>query len=270
MSIRNTVRAIPALMKVGVYEAVAYRAELLVWVLSTTMPLIMMALWTAVAREAPIGRFGQEDFVAYFLATFVVRQLTGAWVAWEMNFEVRQGTLGMRLLRPVHPLWAYAIENLAALPMRMVVAIPVAAIALFTVGAGKLSRDPVIWLVWCLAMMGAWLITFVANLAVGCLSLYMESSVKVMDIWLAVFFVFSGYLIPIELFPFFSNGIKVAADWLPFQYQIGFPVQLITAALDRSQALEMLARQWAWVGLLMLFTSWLWRGGLKRFAAYGG
>ena len=98
--LRKSARALPTLMKVGFLEAVAYRAELLVWVLSTTMPLIMLALWSAVARDAPVGRFGQTDFVAYFLATFIVRQLTGAWVAWQMSFEVRTGTLSMRLLRP--------------------------------------------------------------------------------------------------------------------------------------------------------------------------
>jgi len=31
-------RAVPTLMKVGFAEAVAYRAEMVVWVLATTMP----------------------------------------------------------------------------------------------------------------------------------------------------------------------------------------------------------------------------------------
>lgn len=74
----RTLRAIPTLLKVGFAEAVAYRAEMVVWLLSTNMPLVMLALWTAVARDAPVGRFGQRDFVAYYLATLVVRLLTGA------------------------------------------------------------------------------------------------------------------------------------------------------------------------------------------------
>jgi ABC-2 type transport system permease protein len=267
VSVRNTIRSLPALFKVGFYEAVAYRAEMLVWVLSTTMPLIMLALWSAVARDAPVGRYGQAQFVAYFLATFIVRQLTGAWVSWQMNYEVRQGTLSMRLLRPIHPLWAYAAENLSALPMRMVVALPAAVIALIVLELRQLSVDPVLWLIWCMAMLGAWLITFLANLSIGCLSLYMESSLKLMDVWLAVFFVFSGYLMPVELFP---NWLKIVADWLPFEYQIGFPVGLMTAAYSRSAALLMLARQWAFVLLLWGLATALWRGGLKRFAAYGG
>src|SRR5688572_29209129 len=100
MSLRNTIRAFPTLLRMGFTEALAYRAELLVWVLSTTMPFIMMALWTAVARDQPVGGMTKEGFVGYFLATFVVCQLTGAWAAWQINYEVRQGTLAMRLLRP--------------------------------------------------------------------------------------------------------------------------------------------------------------------------
>ena len=45
---------------------------------STTMPSGMLALMSAVAREAPVGRFGQADFAAYYLAALVVRLNTGA------------------------------------------------------------------------------------------------------------------------------------------------------------------------------------------------
>src|SRR5262245_25182774 len=131
MSVRTTLRAVPAILKAGFAEAVAYRAEMLVWILSTTMPLIMMSLWVAVARDAPIGRFGQKEFILYFLAMFIVRQLAAAWTAWMMNYEIRQGILSMRLLKPIHPLISYALENISAMPMRMAVALPVAAIALF-------------------------------------------------------------------------------------------------------------------------------------------
>ena len=122
----RTLRALPTLLKVGFSEAVAYRAEFVVWLLSTNMPLVMLALWSAVARDAPVGRFGQREFVAYFLAAFVVRLMTGAWVIWELNFEIRQGTLAFRLLRPVHPLFHYAAENISAMPMRLLVTAPIA------------------------------------------------------------------------------------------------------------------------------------------------
>ena len=267
MSLPSTARALPPLFKVGFAEAVAYRAEFLVWMLSTTMPLIMLALWSAVAREAPVGRFREKEFVAYFLATFIVRQLTGSWAAWQMNYEIRQGTLTMRLLRPSHPMITYAVENIAAQPLRLVVALPMAAVALWAVGVGQLPRDPVLWAVWCAAMLGGWLISFFASFAIGCLAFFIESSIKVMEAWLALFFVFSGYLMPVELFP---PAVRLITDWLPFRYQIGLPVELMTSAHGRAAALVLLGRQWVFVAAMLAAAMLLWRKGLERFAAYGG
>jgi ABC-2 type transport system permease protein len=267
VSLRNTARAIPTLLRVGFAEAVAYRAEMLVWILATTMPLVMMALWTAVARDAPIGRFGERDFVAYFLATFLVRQLTGSWAAWQINFEVRQGTLSMRLLRPLSPVVAWAVEHLAYMPLRFVVALPIAAVMLVSAGAGRLPSSAAMWAVFALAIVGGWFITFLAGVVIGTLSLYLESSMKLMDVWLAAYFVFSGYLIPIELFPPWLERIT---DWLPFRYQIGLGVEILTGRYELSGALRMLAAQWSYVAILVVGASVLWRGGLKRFAAYGG
>lgn len=267
MSLRNSARAFPTMLRVGLSEALAYRAEMLVWILGTTMPLIMLALWSAVAKEAPIGRFGQTAFVAYFLADFIVRQLTGSWASWQLSFEVRTGQLSMRLLRPVHPIAAYAADHLSALPTRLIIAVPVAVIGLWAVGASKLPRDPRVWALWVLALIGAWVITFLANFAIGCLAFFIESSLKVMDVWSALFFVFSGYLIPVELFP---SGLRTVTNWMPFRYQIGFPVELMTGAYGLHRGLVMLARQWGWVAIFALITAWIWRKGLRRFEAYGG
>ncbi|MDY7232024.1 ABC transporter permease [Hyalangium rubrum] len=267
MSLRTAVRAFPTLLRVGVSEALAYRAELIVWVLSTTMPLIMMALWTAVAREAPIGRYGAPDFVGYFLATFVVRQLTGAWAAWQINFEVRQGTLAMRLLRPISPLWSYAAENLGAFPMRLLIAVPVTLLSLSIVGGQAVPQHWWGWPMLLVAILGGWLITFLANVAIGTMALFMESSQKLMDVWLVLFFVFSGYMYPVELFPPLLRSI---ADWLPFRNQIGLPVELMTNKHGLQEALLMLGRQWLWVLVMGVFAITLWRRGLRRFAAFGG
>jgi ABC-2 type transport system permease protein len=88
-----------------------------------------------------------------------------------------------------------------------------------------------------------------------------------MDAWLVFYFILSGYLVPVDLFP---PGIRAVVDWLPFRYQIGLPVELMTGAHGRVEGLLMLARQWAWVGLALAAASLLWRRGVKRFAAYGG
>jgi ABC-2 type transport system permease protein len=265
--VTRTLRAIPTLLRVGFAEAVAYRAEFLVWLLSTNMPLVMLALWTAVARDAPVGRFGQRDFVAYYLAALVVRLLTGAWVVWELTFEIRQGTLSYRLLRPLHPLLAYAAENVSAMPLRLALSLPVAGVAFWLTAGERITRDPLLLAIFPLSVLGAWLITFLAMAVVGTLAFRWDSATSVFELWLGLYGVLSGYLVPLELFPGWVEGL---ARVLPFRSMLGFPVELVIGMLPRERALLELAVQWGWIAGLLLAVRWAWRAGLTRFEAFGG
>src|SRR5262249_60394300 len=65
-------RAAPTLLRIGLADAFAYRAEFLVWVLTTTLPLIMLALWSAAVQAGgPLGRFRPGGFAPGFLGAFV-------------------------------------------------------------------------------------------------------------------------------------------------------------------------------------------------------
>lgn len=261
------VRALPSLFRVGFAQAIAYRAEFLVWVLATNMPLVMLVLWTAVAREAPVGRFGEAQFVAYFLATLIVRMLTGSWVVWELNFEIRQGTIGMKLLRPIHPLIVYATDNLAAMPLRALVSLPVAVLALWWVGHGQLAADPVLWIVAPVAIVGAWAMTFCATSFIGTLGFFWDSSMSLFQLWLGFFFVFSGYILPLELLP---SWLYDVVRWLPFRYLLSFPVEAMLGLVDREGALVALGIQWAYVAVFLALALWTWKRGLARYSAFGG
>lgn len=263
----RALRAMPGLLRVGFASAVAYRVEFLVWVLAYTMPLIMLALWTAVAAEAPVGRFGEREFGAYFVATLLVRLSTGAWVIWDMNYEVRQGTLQRRLLWPIHALVTFLAENFAALPMRVIVVVPIVLISGIWLGFSYWVHDPVQIAIVPLTLLGAFLMTFLQMAIIGTLSLFWESSIALFDFWLALYTVFSGYVVPLELFPPRLRGV---VDMLPFRYQLGFPVENLIGLVDRARALHDLAWQWGYVLLLASLAGLMWRAGLRRFAAYGG
>jgi ABC-2 type transport system permease protein len=263
----RTLRALPTLLRIGLAEAVAYRAEFVVWLLSTNMPLVMLALWSAVARDGPVGRFGQKDFTAYFLAALVVRLMTGAWVIWELTYEIRQGTLANRLLRPIHPLVVYACENVAAMPLRLVLSLPVAVTLLFTVGGDRVTRDPLLLALFPVTVVGAWLITFLAMSIVGALAFYVDSAGSIFELWMGLFGVLSGYLVPLELFP---GWVTALARFLPFRYMLAFPVEMVIGMEPRARALQELGVQWLFVAALGAGAAGTWRLGLRRFAAFGG
>ena len=258
---------IATLLRISFAEAIAYRSEFVVWILTTNTPLVMLALWSSVASEAPFGSFGQRAFVAYFLVTLIVRMLTGTWVVWHMNAEIKSGTLSQRLLRPVHPFLVYASDNLASIPLRGLVSIPVAVIVVSTVARSELTRDPVLWCVAPLAVTGAWVISFSSMLVIGALGLFWESSIALWDLWFSLYFVFSGYLFPLAFFP------RPLARWVavsPFPYTLSFPVEAVLGRLSRADAFTSLGVQWTYgLGFLAL-ALWLWRRGLVRYSAYGG
>jgi len=266
MSLRAAARAYPALLRTGFAAAVAYRAEFVIWMFSTNMPLIMLALWAAVARSGPVGAYTQRGFAAYYLSTLLVRLLTGSWVVWELTMEIRQGDLAMRLLRPLHPLIAYSAENLAAVPLRGIVAIPVVSILLWT-ARGQLGHDPILWLLLMPALLGAWLLTFLVMALIGTLALYLESATSIFEAWLGISAVLSGYLVPLDLFP---QAVQRIALVLPFRFLLSFPVELMLGKHGRGEALALLGGQWLYVAFALLATNLVWRAGLRRFSAYGG
>lgn len=260
-------RLYPALLRVGFANALAYRAEFVIWMLSTTLPFINLALWTAVARDAPVKGWDEADFVAYYLTTYVVRLLTGCWVVWELTMEVRQGTLALRLLRPLHPLVAHSAENLAAMPIRAVLAAPVALLALWATGGDELSHDPFMWALVPVLIACAWIMTFLVMAIVGSISLYADSAFRVWEVWLGLYTVMSGYLVPIELFP---DWLRAATHWLPWRLMLGLPVEAMLGRITRLEALEGLALQFLWTGLFFVLLRSVWNAGIRRYAAYGG
>ena len=265
--IRSAARAFPTLLRVGFAAAVAYRAEFLIWILTTNMSLVMLALWNAVAREAPVGQYGQKEFVAYFLTVLVVRLLTSSWVVWEMNYELRQGLLAFRMLRPVHPMVHYAAENLAALPVRALFALPIAAVSLWAMGPEQVSHDPALVAMFVASVLLAWLINFLAMAIIAVAGFWVDSSLSMFQVWFGVYMLLSGYLLPLPLLP---GWLLAAARWLPFRYMLSLPVEVLLGQHDRLGALAQLSAQAAWAAVLFAALGLAWRAGVHRFNAYGG
>jgi ABC-2 type transport system permease protein len=264
----RTLRATPTLLRVGLAEAFAYRAEFIVWMLTSTMPLVMLALWTSVAAEGggAFGQFTSTAFVAYYLTTLMVRNLTGNWVLWQINDEIRRGVLSMRLLRPMHPFWTYGASHFSSVPLRVVVVLPFAVVLAVSSARSQLTGDPAMIALFCAAVLGAWVLTFLVLATLGCLCFFIEKSMSMFEIYMGVFAIFSGYLIPLPLLPAWVRDI---AQWLPFRYMLAFPVETLNGWYTRAEALRLLGLQAGYIAVMLALSLALWRTGVRRFEAYG-
>lgn len=264
---RRLADTLRALLRAGFAEAVAYRSEMLVWILSTNVPLIMWLMWDTVAQEGAIGGYGRREFAGYFLMTLVVRMVTGAWVAWEMSEEVRSGAIAQRLMRPLHPFIAYAAENLAAFPLRIFVLAPLVTAALLIVGRSGFTQSPLQLLLAFVATALAWAIAFSAMAVIGTLALLWQRALSLTEAWFGLYFVFSGYTVPLDLFP---PWLREAVRYSPFPYLIALPVQSFLGSITVAETARGLAVQLGYVGVFVALGLALFRRALARYQVFGG
>lgn len=265
----SAIRAFPTLLRVGVAETVAYRAEFLVWILTTTLPLVMLGLWTTVASEnhGMFAGYTSSQYVAYYLANLIVRNITGSWVAWQISEEIRQGTMAMRLLRPIHPFVAFAASHIAAIPFRGVVALPIALLLLVSSGGSSLTTSPVQLAMLVPSIALAWIVTFAILFAIGALAFWITKSFAIFTLYFGLYNLLSGYLLPIKIMP---AWITTIADYSPFPAMLSSPVRIMTEDLGTRGTLEIVATQAGWAVATIALALYVWRLGVKRFEAVGG
>lgn len=259
-------RAFPDILQVSLAGMVAWRAEMAIWILATTMPLVMLALWNAVTANGAIGGYDQVDMARYFTATLVVRQLTGAWIVWELNYEIRTGGLSPRLLKPVHPLWNQALWTIAAQPTRLIILAPmIAALVAWrpemwaSPGAGALALFAV-----SAALAGA--LSFLTQAFFGCLSFWFDKSLGLWGVWFGLWALLSGYVAPLDLFPAWAQA---ALTWSPFRAMLATPVELLAGVVSPRDALPLVGAQAAWTAAFLAIVAFTWKAGIRRYGAFG-
>ena len=263
--VRRLLRVMAAMWRLGVSEAMAYRAAMAIWILTTTFPLVSLALWHSLAENGPIGDYGRADFIAYFVAAFLIRQLTASWVVWDLAAQIASGDLSTLLMRPVHPLLHHLMSNLAALPVRALLAAPVGVLVLIFAGGVEITAGPHLLLV-PLAIGMAWLLNLAVQVCVACVAFWVTSSTSLFEIWLGLYMVLSGYAVPTSLFP---AGLAAVVRWLPFHAALGFPVELVIGRLSPAEIATGFALQTLWIAAFGGLALLLWRRGLRVYGAVG-
>jgi ABC-2 type transport system permease protein len=82
-----------------------------------------------------------------------------------------------------------------------------------------------------------------------------------------VIVVLSGGIFPLEIF---GSTVCGLLKYLPFAYAVGFPVDVLIGTVTGPAVIIGLVSQIIWIGLLLLFSGYLWNIGSKKFLAAGG
>ena len=259
----------PTLIKAYWARALQYRAQILVWVLSSSLPLVMMMVWLTIAEQQADGTvngFGRADFIRYFLAITFMRRMTGVWFIWDLDRDIRLGALSAHLLRPLNPLHHYFVRTVIAIrPVQFLIIAPPVALAVWLTGVQYDWGIGTVLLMFAAAFCAS-LVEFFAQAVIGMLAFWMTQATSVAEGWFFIRSLFSGWIIPLAMFPEVMQG---HFTYLPFRYMLSFPVEIIMGGATTADIALGFAVQWVWILLFFALYRLLWRNGLKQYSAVG-
>jgi ABC-2 type transport system permease protein len=249
----------------SVYYAymVEYRAELILWVLANSLPLIMMGVWTQAAAGGGFA-LSAIDFARYFICVFLIRQITIVWVVWEFEREVVEGKLSPRLLQPIDPVWHHVAGHIAERFARMpfTIALMVLFFVLYPQSFWVPKGVEVVLAI--SAIIIAFILRFLIQYTFAMFAFWTERATAIEQFWFLFYLFLSGMIAPLNVFP---EGVKAVVMWTPFPYLIYFPASLLIGIpVNAGQGFGIML---AWSALFWGINRWLWRRGLRHYSGMG-
>ncbi|NMG06734.1 ABC-2 family transporter protein [Brasilonema sp. UFV-L1] len=254
-----------ALIFLSVYYAymVEYRAELILWVLANSLPIILMGVWIEAAQG---GQFNLSpvDFARYFVAVFIVRQMTVTWVVWDFEKEVVEGKLSPRLLQPIDPAWHHIASHVSERIVRLPFTLLLLVVFFILYPQAFWLPNVADILLFILAAILAFALRFIMQYSFAMLAFWTERASAVENFWFLFYLFLSGMIAPVEVFP---EPVRAIVLCTPFPYMVDFPANLLVGLpVDlRRGFLSMLG----WILLFLGLNRLLWRWGLKRYSGMG-
>ena len=257
------------LWQVNWAEQWQYRANLIMYLLYWLVsPIIYLAVWTSIANsKGSVNGLTANDFITYYMTLLIVDQITSDIVIHTFAYKVQDGSLSSELIRPIHPMLTNALmNNIAFKVLSLVGFIPIWIVLFFlyrpdytgVTWTGVLLSIP--------AMILGFLIGFLLSASATSLAFWTTRVYSINEFYYALKLLFSGLFVPLSLMP---SVVQVIAQYLPFQLEIYFPIELILGKLSTAQIVESYMIGFVWLTAAILLFNVIWRNGVKRYAAVG-
>ena len=262
-STRHLIRIFKTLLVTNYAHMLEYRAELILWALSGSLPFILMGVWSKAATQGSFG-LSAIEFTRYFLASYLIRQLTVVWVIWDFEKEISEGTLAFRLLQPLDPVWHHVWSHLGERCARVpFVAMIIALFFLIYPNAIWFPSLPTT-LLFLVSALCAFSLQFLIQYTLAMCAFWTEKASAIQDLWYIMHFFCSGAVAPIAIFP---EAVQNIILFLPFPYIINFPASILVGLpVNLGQGFGMI---FAWMAVFLVINRILWRKGLKQFSGMG-
>jgi ABC-2 type transport system permease protein len=246
-----------------------YRGNLLTYALyGLISPIVFLSVWRTIATSQDgVKGLTANDFTAYYLVLLMVDTLTSEITLQLLAHKIQDGSLSGELLLPVHPILTRAlVSNVANKTLISIALLPIWGVLVLLFRPDFSGVAPLHLLLALPAIGVGFAIHFLLGALITCAGFWITRVYALSQFIYAFATLLGGAFVPLSLLPDFA---RTAAQFLPFQLYLYFPIELILGQLNPGQIGLNFALQVFWLlGLLLAFLG-VWRAGLKRFSAVG-
>ncbi|MBM9575975.1 ABC-2 family transporter protein [Leptospira sp. 201903070] len=244
-----------------------YRLEYFTGVLNAVLYLaILTSVWQSVSgNDLDEGRT-RESLILYAVISTLIKVSFGRQDG-LVSSKIKNGTIVFDLLKPIRfPLIVFADTIGVSIYHLLSRSFPLWILAYAVL---DLSFTPTMVSVFSFLLVYglAFLIFFLIGFMISSLSFYFTEVFSFFLLYFALITLFSGAVIPLDLFPAFLRSVS---SWLPFAYLYYYPTQVLTSQPIGMEFGELIARYFLMIGILTVSSSAIYLSGLKRLELAGG
>lgn len=261
-------------VQMGMQEAIAYRTDFFLYRLGDVFgAVISWFLWRAVYQSSAhqvLNGFTLSEMTFYIVLSFMTQLLISNQVSFLIGNEVKDGSIAMRLLKPLNFIGTYlAIEIGFKLMVILFMLLPLAIIGmlLYLFGLFVINTNPLIFLAYLISMMLSYLTIFYFDVCFGFSAFIFQHLWGSNLLKRTIVAFFSGSLLPLAFFP---NAVATLFSYLPFASFVYTPVMIALGKYEGKQLCFYLGLQLFWGLFFFYLSKWVWRLTIGRLSIQGG
>ena len=268
MSPIPALRVLRKLTSIEIVGSMMYRAQFAVYMLSTVVSIMVgLFIWIRLGDSGTDLPVDREFIVTYYLVLAVVRTLVSTWHSEYLAQVIRNGELNAWLIRPGSYLLNLLANNFSEKLVKTMVIVPMLTIIWFFYrDAFALPSGASRWLLFVMAMVGAFILEFCLTTTIGSLGFWMDENVGIARSRHVIAMALSGELVPLALYPAWTQTFL---DWQIFRFTMSFPLEVLLMDLSARQLAFGFAMQFAWLAAVAWLCRFAWQRGLRAYSAVG-
>ena len=268
MTLVQSLRVIRRLVIIDFTGALIYRAEFVMFMISTVLaPAVSLVVWRAALANGADLPVDADYLTTYFVLLGLVSMLTSSWTSGFLASEIRLGLISKWLVRPGSTHFNGIANNISEKLVKIVALAPMIAVLWwFFRDAVVLPGDPLRWALFLTSIVAAAVMVYALDVLVGSLAFWVDDIGGIDHARGLLASVLKGHVVPLALLPAWSQGFVEAQ---PFRFTLSFSLEIVVRDLTARELAAGMAMQLVYPVLTVLAARAIWQRGLRAYTAVG-